>query len=403
MTPRSSKGKPPRAAGKRRRRPAPEARPPAASSAFPIAGLGASAGGLEAFETFFDRMPSDSGIAFVLVPHLDARHKSAMTDLVQRHTRMEVVEITDGMAAVPDRVHIIPPNGRLTIEHGRFRVVSPRNETMTIDAFLKSLAEDQREHAIAVILSGTGSDGALGVKAIKEHGGLALAQTGRSVRFDGMPHSAVATGLVDFELPVEEMPQRLAEYAKHLLRLHDGREADSFREEAQRHLPKIYTLLRARTSHDFSRYKDSTFLRRLQRRMQIAQVAKVAAYITLLRKDPREVDLLFRELLIGVTHFFRDPRAFDVLEKEVISKLVTASRGENHIRVWVPGCSTGEEAYSIAILLRERLARLPSPPKAQIFATDIDEHALDIARAGRYAEAIAQDISPERPRALFHP
>jgi two-component system CheB/CheR fusion protein len=406
MAARSSKRKSRKPARKSSRRRAASPRPPAASTTIspatcPVVALGASAGGLEAFEIFFRRMPPDSGIGFVLVPHLDARHKSAMTELVQRYTRMNVVEITDGMPVIPDRVHIIPPNAGLSIHGGHFAVVTPREEPMTIDPFLKSLAEDQGDNAVAVILSGTGSDGALGVKAIKEHGGVAMAQTGRSLRYDSMPHSAVATGLIDFELPVEDMPAKLVEYASHLRQSQGGREADNFRTEARRHLAKIYMLLRSKTGHDFSRYKDSTFLRRLQRRMQITQIAKVAAYASLLRKDPREINLLFRELLIGVTHFFRDPRAFEVLDKEVIAKLVAGNKADGVIRVWVAGCSTGEEAYSIAVLLRERLAQSAAPPKAQIFATDIDDHALDIARAGRYSEAIAQDISPERLERFF--
>lgn len=363
--------------------------------------MGASAGGLEAFERFFDRMHTDSGMGFVMVMHLDARHRSAMTELVQRYTQMKVVEIADGMPVLADRVHVIPPNATLTIERGSLRVVTPRGQSMTIDGFLRSLAEDQGENAIGVILSGSGSDGTAGIKTIKEHGGLTLAQAGKSLRFDSMPHSAVATGLVDFVLPVEDMPAKLIEYAEHLRRLRGGKGVEGFRDEVRRHLARIYTLLRTKTGHDFSRYKDGTFVRRVQRRMQLAQLSSVTAYIELLRKDPREIELLFRDLLIGVTHFFRDQHAFDALASGVIPKVIAGKNADDQIRVWVPGCSTGEEAYSIAILLSERLAQADVAPKVQIFATDIDDQALETARAGRYPEAIARDVSPERRERFF--
>src|SRR6185312_14319378 len=344
-----------RAPPRRRRRQAaapPESKPAATQdfgpgAGCPIVAMGASAGGLEAFERFLTRMPRDSGVALVLVPHLDARHKSAMTELLQRYTAMPVVEITDGMTAERNRVHIIPPNGTLTIERGVLRVETPRGQINTIDTFFRSLAEDQQENAIGVILSGSGSDGALGIKVIKEHGGLTLAQASLSSRFESMPDSAVATGLVDFVLPVEDMPAKLVEYAKHLAELRERHSVETLREDGRKHLVRIYALLRSKTGHDFSRYKDSTFIRRVRRRMQIVQATTLPAYIEVLRKDPREIELLFRDLLIGVTHFFRDPASFDALTKQVIPKLVEGKGAEDQIRVWVPGCATGEEAYSI--------------------------------------------------------
>ena len=367
----------------------------------PIVGLGASAGGLEAFEKFLGHMPPDSGMAYVMVPHLDARHRSAMTELLQRYTSMKVVEIADGMNAEPNRVHVIPPNGTLTIERGVLRVATPRDPGNTIDTFLRSLAEDQEGNAIGVILSGSGSDGTLGIKAIKEHGGLAVAQASTSSRFDSMPHSAVATGLVDFVLPAEDIPERLLAYARHLDATRDQRSAEVLREGGGKHLHKIYTLLRSKTGHDFSRYKDKTFIRRVQRRMQVVQLSSVPDYVELLRKDAREVELLFRDLLIGVTHFFRDPASFEALANEVIPKLMANKKADDHIRVWVAGCASGEEAYSLAILLSEQLARVDAPPKVQVFATDIDDQALEVARAGRYAEASVRDISPERRERYF--
>jgi two-component system, chemotaxis family, CheB/CheR fusion protein len=363
--------------------------------------MGASAGGLEAFEKFLGHLPPDSGMAYVMVPHLDARHRSAMTELLQRYTKMKVVEITDGMDAEPNRVHVIPPDGTLTIEGGALRVARPRGQGNTIDAFFRSLAEDQEENAIGVILSGSGSDGTLGIKAIKEHGGLTVAQTSLSSRFDSMPDSAVATGLVDFVLPVEDMPAKLIDYVHHLSATRNKRSAEVLREGGSKHLLKIYTLLRSKTGHDFSRYKDSTFIRRVQCRMQVVHLSSVPDYIELLRKDPREVELLFRDLLIGVTQFFRDGRAFEAVASEVIPKLIANKKPEDQIRVWVAGCASGEEAYSLAILLCEHLSRAEASPRVQIFATDIDDQALDVARAGRYSEASVRDISPERLERFF--
>lgn len=362
---------------------------------FLVVGMGASAGGLEAFEKFFAHMPANSGLAFVLVPHLDAVHKSSMVDLLRRYTAMKVAEITDDMKLAPDQVFVIPPNASLTMERGRLRVTTPRTEPGTIDPFFRSLAEDQTDNAVGVVLSGSGSDGTAGIRCIKEHGGLTVAQAAESSRFGSMPHSAVATGLVDFILPVEEMPERIIEYARHVAD-HRGGRAENFGDGGRRHLARIYTLLRRRTGHDFSRYKGSTFIRRVQRRMQVVQFASVEDYIRLLRKDPREIDLLFRDLLIGVTHFFRDRRAFAALAADVIPKLVENRGAGDHIRVWVPGCATGEEAYSIAMLIHEALAKRDAAPKVSIFATDIDDKALEVARAGVYPASTAGDLTPER-------
>ncbi len=367
---------------------------------FLVVGIGASAGGLEAFEKFFSRMPPDGGLALILVPHLDAKHKSSMVELLRRYTAMPVSEIVDDTKIVADHVYIIPPNATLTMAGGRLRLATPRDEPGTVDAFFRSLAEDQGDNAIAVVLSGSGSDGAVGVRVIKEHGGLTVAQAASSSRFDSMPHSAVATGLVDLVLPVEDMPDRIVEYARHIMDVR-AEVGQSFGDEARRNLVKIYTLLRRQTGHDFSQYKDSTFIRRVQRRMQVVQLSAVGDYIHLLRKDPREVDLLFRDLLIGVTHFFRDRRAFAALTSHVIPQLTEGKTAEDSIRVWVPACATGEEAYSIAILLREKLAKLQAPPKVSIFATDIDDEALDVARTGLYPASIEGDLSPERLERFF--
>ncbi|MGV8921857.1 MAG: chemotaxis protein CheB [Thermomonas sp.] len=353
-----------------------------------IVGIGASAGGLEAFKTFFSHMPVDSEMAFVLVQHLAPEHTSLLGELVGRSTTMPVVDAADGMPVEPSHVYVIPPNATLTIVDGVLQLskpAPPRSHRFPIDTFFSSLAEDQGDCAVCVVLSGTGSDGARGLRAIKEHGGLTLAQAGFDhVPMAGMPASAAATGLVDEVLPVEKMPERLLAHYRHLLAGQDNKGPDGTRQDLAGHLRTITGLVLAEVGHDFGQYKEKTLVRRIQRRMQVLQIATVAEYIAHLRQEPREADNLFHELLISVTEFFRDPQAFEALQKEAIPKLLAGKGPADTIRVWVAACATGEEAYSIAILLREALEGQRAPPKVQIFATDIDERAMVAARAGRY-------------------
>jgi two-component system, chemotaxis family, CheB/CheR fusion protein len=367
----------------------------------PIVGIGASAGGLDAFQRFFSKMPADSGMAFVLVPHLDAHHKSAMVDLLRSYTRMAVIEITDRAHLEANHVYVIPPNATLSIVHGALHTTTPRSRGMTIDDFFGSLAEDQADNAIGVILSGSGSDGTVGLKAIKEAGGLTFAQAPESSAFDSMPRSAVASGSVDFILPVEDIPARLVEQVRHIAELRQERKLDAFREEVRRNLAKITALVRAKTGHDFAHYKESTCIRRVERRMHVNQVTSVSDYLELLRKNEAEPEALFRDLLIGVTQFFRDSKAFDALKTEVIPKLFENKRADEQIRVWVPACATGEEAYSIAILLHEEMRRRVLSLRVQIFATDIDDQALEIARSGLYPQGAVRDLSDDMLRLYF--
>jgi two-component system, chemotaxis family, CheB/CheR fusion protein len=363
-----------------------------------IVGIGASAGGLNAFKGFFARMPVDSGMAFVLVQHLSPDHKSMLTEILGKMTAMPVVEAKDGMPVDAGRVFVIPPDATLTLKDRRLQVLKPappRDRRRPIDTFFSSLAEDQGDNAVCIVLAGTGSDGTLGLKTIKENGGLTLAQA----EFDhtamsGMPHSASATGLVDHVLPVEEMPAKLIEYRDHLLLVADRKDGDGTRNDAAEHLATISALLRARMGHDFSKYKAKTMTRRIQRRMQVLQADTVPAYIARLREDRREIELLFRELLIGVTQFFREPDSFEALRTSAIAKLLERRRSDDPIRVWVPACSTGEEAYSIAIVLREAMEHEGIASNVQIFATDIDDQAVAFARTGRYRKTVG--ISPER-------
>ena len=366
-----------------------------------IVGIGASAGGLDAFKSFFAATPADSGMAFVLVQHLSPDHKSMLAELLGRSTIMTVIEAADGVKVKPDCVFVIPPDATMTISGGVLKIVKPappRNLRRPIDTFFASLAEDQGENAIGIILSGTGSDGALGMTAIKEQGGLTLAQAEYdSHALPGMPQSAAATGQVDDVLAVEAMPTKLIAYRDHLSEVADSK-SDGIRTDASSHLQTIMGALRARSGHDFSNYKEKTLLRRLQRRMQMLQTSTPADYIAHFRKQPEELDRLFRELLIGVTQFFRDPAAFDALNATVLTELVNAKGADETIRVWVPGCATGEEVYTIAILLREAMNARRPRIKVQIFGTDIDDRAITTARHGRYRSPIAGVSEPRLDR-----
>ena len=368
----------------------------------PVVGMGASAGGLEAFQKFFTHMPSDTGMAFVIVQHLDPRHTTLMPELLGRTTQMSVEQVKDETPVAPNNVYVIPPNATLTIEGGVIRVKSPPETLrMPIDRLFHSLAEDQGDRAVCILMSGSGTDGTLGLRSVKEHGGMAMAQSPESAKHDSILRSAIGTGMVDHVLPPEQMPAKLVEYAGYLRDLYEKHTRTTFLEEAGDQLARICTLLRRKTGHDFSRYKTSTLVRRIQRRMQVQQIVSVAAYVDRLRQDPKESDLLFRDLLIGVTHFFRDPEAFAALEREVIPRLFEHAGANGTIRVWTPGCATGEEAYSVAILLREAMERTDSRPRVQIFAGDIDDEALEFARQARYPEGIAEHVSAERLEKFF--
>jgi two-component system, chemotaxis family, CheB/CheR fusion protein len=363
-----------------------------------IVGIGASAGGVEALEAFFKATPSDNGMAFVVVTHLDPNRESMLPDILGRATRMPVVSARDGDPVEAQHVYVLPSGAILTIREGRLslrRTTVAERQRTPIDVFLTSLAEDQAEQAIGVVLSGGGSDGALGLKAIKEHRGLTIVQgsDGSGPRFSEMPSSAVAAGFVDLSLPVAEISTRLVAYVRNFGRFDAEPPHDA--------LSEIYSLLRARTGHDFSAYKDTTFQRRVQRRMQVSQTATLGDYVEGLRKGPDEVIALFRDLLIGVTDFFRDSASFRALESLVVPNLFEGKGADDEVRVWVAGCATGEEAYSIAILLREHMDKSQVVPKVQIFATDIDETAMGHARAARYLPTLIKHISPGTAEALF--
>jgi two-component system, chemotaxis family, CheB/CheR fusion protein len=377
----------------------------AENPSFPIVGIGASAGGLAAFESFFSGLPvdSDPGMAFVLVQHLAPDHKSILTDILQRHTRMHVYEVEDGMVVRPNCTYIIPPNRDMALMDGTLHLMepsAPRGQRLPIDFFFRSLGQDQGARAIGIVLSGTGSDGTMGIRAIKGEGGMVMAQYPASTEYDGMPRSAIATGLVDFELPPAEMPAQILAYVAHTFGRH-SRPLAASSPKVERTLKQILILLRAQTGNDFSQYKPSTIHRRIERRMAVHQTATMEEYAKHLQHDPAEVETLFRDLLIGVTNFFRDPEVFKAFAKEVVPKLFVGKLPGNILRVWSPGCSTGEEAYSIAIALQEHMGTLKQSFQVQIFATDIDSQAITTARTGIFPASITADVSPERLSRFF--
>ncbi|MDP2828297.1 MAG: chemotaxis protein CheB [Sulfuricellaceae bacterium] len=374
--------------------------PDTRAAAFPIVGIGASAGGLEAFEQFFRHIPPECGMAFVLVPHLDPSHASLLSEILQRTTAMPVVEATDQMVLTPDRVHVIPPNRDMAIFHGTLQLSVPelpRGQRMPIDAFLRSLAEDQGEQAIGIILSGTGTDGTLGLRAILGAGGVTLAQEPTTAKYDGMPVSAIQAGYATHVLPVEKMPAILLADMHAMAVQHEAPPAPA----AASGMKRILMLLRSATGHDFTQYKKSTIGRRIERRMSQHNIGDIEIYARYLKEHPAEVQILFRELLINVTSFFRDPDAFAKLKEEVLPQLLAGKPEDYVFRAWVAGCATGEESYSIAMLLREYMDETRQEFKIQLYSTDLDDDAIAIARVGIYPPNIAQDIHPERLRRFF--
>ncbi|HEY0512605.1 MAG TPA: chemotaxis protein CheB [Thermoanaerobaculia bacterium] len=374
-----------------------------ASHPCPVVAIGASAGGLEAFQELFRHMPADTGCAFVVIQHLSPRHETLIPELLAPLTRMPVRTVEDETVVHANHVYVMPTHGTLTVDDCVLYLSRPartRGRRSPVDRFFRSLAEDQEDEAVAIVLSGTGTDGALGLKAVKERGGLTLVQAPETARYDSMPRGAILTGAADYILAVEQMPARLVEHQR---RVRDGQggNPERFREEIVGHLGKICAVLRRQTGHDFRHYKQSTLVRRVRRRMGEARSPSVYAYVESLNHDVKEVELLFRDLLISVTHFFRDSEAFDLLAAKVIPRLFEGKDADGFVRVWAPGCATGEEVYSIAILLREHLATLAAPPQIQVFATDIDAQALESARQALYPETIAGQISPERLERWF--
>jgi two-component system, chemotaxis family, CheB/CheR fusion protein len=369
---------------------------------FPIAGIGASAGGLEALEHFFSNMSPDSGIAFVVIQHLDPNHKGMLTELLQRYTVMNVVTATNRMKVKPDSIYVIPPNRSMSVVNGILHLSEPVEShglRLPIDYFFRSLADDRQEKSIGIILSGMGSDGSNGVRAIKEKGGMVLIQDPDSARFNSMPLSAIEAVIPDVIVPANELPEKLMMITRQFPGLVTGSET----EKETSSLEKIILILRSQTGNDFSQYKKTTMYRRIERRMSIHQINKIGLYVTYLQENPYEVDILFKELLIGVTSFFRDELVWERLRDEVIPSLLERLPDRHTIRIWIPACSTGEEAYSLAIVFKEVLRKINSGKilTIQIFATDINSSSIEKARKGIYPSNIVTDVTPGRLDLFF--
>ncbi len=369
-----------------------------------IVGIGASAGGLDAFTVFFTAMPPDSGMAFVLVQHLDPQQPSLLPELLAPHTAMAMHPVVDRMPIAPNQLYLIPPNTTLTIDQGMLCLATPleaHGRRMPIDHFFHSLAANQGSRAIGIILSGSGTDGTLGLRAIKDCGGMTIVQAPETARYDAMPRSAIARRVADHILPIGQMPAALLAHVRYGMQHPPLAESGALQAQTAEELNAICLVLRHATGHDFRHYKPATLLRRMARRMQVLQICALADYAERLRQDRQEVDQLFQDLLISVTQFFRDRAAFDALAGATIPNLFGGKGYDTPVRVWVAGCASGEEAYTIAMLLREQIARLEAPPPVQVFATDIDEHALEVARQGRYDHGIVEHVSGEQLARFF--
>jgi two-component system CheB/CheR fusion protein len=380
---------------------------PPERKAFPVVGIGASAGGLEPLEAFFANIPPDKppnvDMAFVVIQHLGPKHKSIIGEILKKDTDMPIKEIRDGMSVEPNTIYFNPPDQEVGLFQGAFHLVEPaelRHARMPIDYFFRSLAQDLEEKAVCIVLSGTGSDGTLGLEAVKGAGGMTMAQAEEQAKYPFMPRSAIGSGLVDYVLPVEQMPAEIIRYVQHPFL--EGRQKDLPADKHyQTFLSKILMLVRADTKHDFSHYKQTTIRRRLGRRLAVHKIEDIAEYFRYLQQNPAEIKTLFKDLVICVTSFFRDPEAFKALETKVIPDILAQKSPDQPIRTWVAGCGSGEEALSIAILFEEAMDRIGKRCDVQVFATDIDAEAIEKARIGEYPESIAGDVSPERLKRYF--
>jgi two-component system CheB/CheR fusion protein len=370
---------------------------------FPVVGIGASAGGLEALQDFFKNMITEPDAAFVIIQHLSPDYKSFMSELLSRFTSIKIEVVTDGMALKTNHIYLIPPKMNMTIFHGVLylnELSATRTLNLPIDIFFRSLAKDQEKNAVGIILSGAGSDGTLGIKAIKEFGGMTMAQDEKSAKFDSMPHSSISTGMVDIAMPPNQLAEELIHYIKHPF-VKENRKIESILASDQSQLSKVIAILNDTKNVDFSCYKENTIIRRLEKRISINRFEKIEDYIKFLINNSKEINILFNELLIGVTRFFRDEIAYNTLKSQVILKLIESSAAKKEIRVWVAACSTGEEAYSLAILFKECMVECNINRDIKIFATDLDTNSLEYAASGFYPDNIVSDVSPERLTKFF--
>ena len=389
-----------------------------------VIGIGASAGGIGPLQQFFGDMPAESGLAFVVVMHLSPEHESNLAQVIQQKTQMPVMQVTKAVKVKPNCIYVIPPNKQLTFQDSMLDVIDPQQaigRRVTIDIFFRTLAQSYGQRALAVVLSGTDSDGAIGIKHIRAQGGVTIAQDPGEAEYESMPMMAIATGMVDWVMRVSDMPAKLLEFVANENRMRlppeipDAQEPDrkdqhapggetvsdeTRNREDESAIGEVLAHLRAQTGHDFSHYKRATVLRRIARRLQVNSLERIPEYLEFLRRHPAEARALLQDLLIGVTHFFRDQESFHALAAN-IPQLFAGKRREDHVRVWVVGCATGEEAYSIAMLLCEHAEKLDAPPPIQVFATDIDDAAIHDGRDGIFPSTIEADVSIERLRRFF--
>ncbi|MDP4193089.1 MAG: chemotaxis protein CheB, partial [Bacteroidota bacterium] len=373
---------------------------------FPVVGIGASAGGLEALEQFFTHVNEPNGMAYVVIQHLDPTHKGMMPELLQRCTTMKVFQAKEGLKIRPNSIYVIPPNKSMSVLNGSLHLFAPietRGLRLPVDYFFHSLAEDYKENSIAVILSGMGSDGSAGLRSIKEKGGIVLVQDPETAKYSGMPRSAIEAVVADIVAPADELVAKLLTFLKHFPAVHPIPSTETIDRNA---LDKIIILLRTKTGHDFSPYKKNSVHRRIERRMAVHKIDKISQYVRFLQENPKELDILFKELLIGVTSFFRDPAVWEFLKEKVFPSLFERLPNRYVLRAWVPACSTGEETYSLAIIFKEAQDLFKQHNKnftLQIFATDLDADAINKARKGFFPANIATDVSPERLNRFFTP
>src|SRR5215468_2127302 len=385
-------------------KPRPQRGPSPSHNGFLIVAIGASAGGIEAFTELIRALPSTTGMAFVLIQHLDPTHHSILTELLAKETVMRVREVSDGLPLQPNHVYVIPPNATMSISR-RVLQIAPREETrglhMSIDHFMRSLANEEGSRAIGVILSGSGSDGTLGMAEIQAQGGVTFAQDTTTAKYDSMPRSAIAAGCVDYVLPPKAIARELARIAHHPYVAAEPGDDQDYGAGDNAGLNTIFQLLRRSTGVDFTHYRKTTILRRIQRRMVVHKIDKLDEYVRHVQLNPAEIKALYQDMLINVTSFFRNPRVFDTLKAEVFPAILKNRTSDLPIRIWTPGCASGEEAYSVAIALLEFLGDKAHQIPIQFFGTDVSETSITKARSGIYPENIQSDLSAERLRRFF--
>ncbi|HSZ84598.1 MAG TPA: chemotaxis protein CheB, partial [Puia sp.] len=378
---------------------------PIAENKIFIVGIGASAGGIQALKIFFEHVPQNSGMAYVVILHLSPDHDSKLAEIIRVVAKLPVIQVSEKIKVAVNTIYVVPPNQHLSMSDG-FIIVSPNlqieDRRAPVDIFFRTLAKSQGSHAICVILSGTGANGSMGLRRVKEMGGAVFVQNPREAEFNEMPRNAISTDFVDAILLIADIPNAIINYKNNLGISYIKEEVEQGRDNQQNLLKEIFSQLRIVTGHDFSNYKRATLLRRIERRITVKNLPDIESYAVFLKENPEETSALLKDLLISVTNFFRDAKVFEVMETEILPSIIKKKTAEDEVRIWVAGCATGEEAYSIAMLCSEQTLNIIGAQKIQIFATDIDTGAIEIAREGFYSLNEAADVSPERLHRFFN-